>query len=124
MPQVYSSFVTTVTESNVLYANGNSRTPKFASISASSSGDTTVVSAVSGRKIRVLHYTLICSSAVNITWKSGSTNITGTMSFGANSGISTAYSPQGLFETLTGQALVINLSGSSTVGGHLTYVEV
>lgn len=125
MPQVYSTVSAVSNESNALYVNGNTVTPKFAIISASTSGDNTVVSAVSGKKIRVLHYSLVCAAAVTLTWKSGTaTNISGGMAFGANNGISTPYSPQGLFETASGQALVLSLSTDASVGGHLTYIEV
>lgn len=124
MPQVYSTVSAISNESNALYVNGNIVTPKFAVISASASGDNTVVSAVTGKKIRVLHYSLVCAAAVTLTWKSGTTAISGGMAFGTNNGISTPYSPQGLFETASGQALVLSLSTDASVGGHLTYIEV
>jgi hypothetical protein len=43
---------------------------------------------------------------------------------GANTGVSSPYSPVGLFQTVSGEALDINLSGNIAVGGHLVYVTV
>lgn len=99
-------------------------------ISATASGTTTVVAAVPNMKIRVLAYRLFTLAAVEITWKSGSTNITGAMNFPDNGGIAAGcmqMTPAGLtyeFETRPGEALVINLSLATTVGGHLLYRTV
>ena len=102
---------------------------KFAAISASSSGDNTVVAAVTGKKIRVLNYTAIAAGSVSITWKSGaSTSLSGAMPLAANGGAAPsagAQTPIGqipLFETAQGEALVLGLSGAVLVAGHLTYV--
>lgn len=109
-------------------ANGNltSYTPKFAKITASSSGATTIVSAVTSKKIRVLAWSLVCNAAVNVKWQSHvtPTDLTGLHYFGANGGISVPLSPVGHFETVAGEALDINLSGAQAVGGSLVYIEV
>ena len=100
-------------------------TPKFVKIDVASSGDNTIVSAVEGKKIRVLQYALVCSDAVTVQWKSsGGTALSGAMSFAANGGISCPFSPVGLFETAIGEGLVLNLSAAVQVSGHLVYVEV
>lgn len=101
---------------------------KYAAISASSSGNTTMVAAVPERRIRVLSYTVVADSAVVVKWKSGSTDISGDMSLAANGGMSpnsSGLSPAGfvgLFETGIGEGLILNLSSAVAVGGHLTYV--
>jgi hypothetical protein len=46
------------------------------------------------------------------------------MTLGANSGAGGAFCPMGLFETIAGDALVLNLPAAVSVAGHLTYVEV
>lgn len=101
-------------------------TPKFAKITASSSGATTVVSAVTSKKIRVLSWTLVCNGAVNVKWQSHvtPTDLTGLHYFAANGGVEAPFSPVGHFETVSGEALDINLSGAVAVGGSLVYVEV
>jgi hypothetical protein len=100
-------------------------TPKFASISCSSSGDNTIVSSVASKKLRVLAYTLMASGSVNAKWRSNTTDKTGLLYLaGAGYGASPPFNPLGHFETAAGEALNLNLSGATAVGGHLTYVEV
>lgn len=107
-------------------SNLTALTPKFATITASSSGATTIVAAVTSKKIRVLSWTLVCNAAVNTKWQSHvtPTDKTGLHYFAANGGISVPFSPVGHFETVAGEALDINLSGAVAVGGSLVYVEV
>ena len=97
--------------------------PKYAKIDVASAGDNTIVAAVTGKKIRVLQYALVVAAETTVIWKSGTTAITGDMTFAANGGISTPFSPIGLFETAAGEALVLNLSASNPVSGHLVYTE-
>jgi type 1 fimbria pilin len=100
----------------------------FASIDTTTSGDNTIVTAVPGRKIRLINYTAIATGAVAIRWKSGaSTNLSGAMSLAANGGAAPSGSGQspagfiGLLETNSGDALVLNLGAAVQVSGHLTY---
>lgn len=101
---------------------------KFVVINASLAGDNTIVAAILGRKIRVVNYTLISAGAVTVTWKSGTTAISGPMPLAANGGMapsSSVLTPSGLigvFETNANEALVLNLGGAVAVGGHLTYI--
>ena len=102
-------------------------TPKFAVIDAAASGDNQIVAAVTGKKIRVLQYTLVCAAATDIKWYSASssgTALSGLMSIVANSGISTAFSPVGLFETVSGEALILNLSAANQTSGTIVYCEI
>ena len=99
--------------------------PIFAAISVSSSGDNTIVSGSPNKQIRVLDYTLVCAAAVVVTWKSSAAGaISGPMSFGANGGVATPYSPAGKIQTAVGEGLVLNLGGNISVGGHLSYILV
>ena len=100
-------------------------TPKFATIACSSSGDNTIVYAVTSKKIRVLAYVITASAAVNAKWKSLSTgDKSGLLYMAANGGAAPPFCPTGHFETAAGEALALNLSSAVAVGGHLTYVEV
>lgn len=95
----------------------------FAAISASSSGDNTVVSGVAGHQIRVVRYSLMCAGAVVVTWKSSVAGaISGPRSFAANGGKVEPYCPEGIIQTAVGDGLVLNLSGNVSVGGDLTYI--
>jgi len=123
--KTYLFIIASVNPGTAIYHGTIALTPKFAKIDVASVGDNTIVSGVTGKKIRVLQYALICAGAVTVTFKSGTTTpITGDMSFAANGGISTPYSPVGLIETAAGEDLVLNLSASTSVSGHLVYVEV
>ena len=109
----------------VLYSGTSALTPKFASISASTTGDNLLVAVVTGRKIRVLKYTIVASASTAAKFRSSlGTDLTGAMPLGANSGIGGAFCPVGLFESVAGEGLVLNLSAAVSVSGHLTYVEV
>ena len=98
--------------------------PRYASISGASSGDNAIVAAVTGKKIRVLSYAIVGAGAVSAKFRSGTTDITGAMSFAANGGAAVGFSPVGHFETAAGSALNVNLSGAVAVAGHLTYILV
>lgn len=93
-------------------------------ISTSSSGNTELIAAVTGRKIRVISYVIVCNAAVNVKFQSGSTDITGLLYFAANGGAACTVEGLGCFQTAAGEALNINLSGAIAVGGHITYVVV
>jgi len=95
----------------------------FATISATSSGDTQVVPAVSNRRIVVVAFGVIASATVNIRFRSGSTDITGAMRLVEGGGIAHSYDA-GLFQTAVNQPLNINLSANATVGGYVVYRTV
>lgn len=101
-------------------------TPLFAKISASASGANTLVAAVASKQIRVLQFTLVTAGAVNVKFQSHvtPTDLTGLMDFSANGGISAPFCPVGLFQTVSGEALDLNLSAAVNVGGWLVYVTV
>ena len=97
--------------------------PKYASISASSSGDNAIVAAVTSKKIRVLSYVLTASAAVNAKWRSATTDKSGLLYLDAKGGVAAAENHGGLLETASGEALNLNLSSAVAVGGHVSYVE-
>lgn len=107
-------------------ATGITLTPKFKVITASSSGATTIVAAVSSKKIRVLQWIVTTNAAVNFKWQSHvtPTDLTGLYYSGAQGGAGGSFCHVGHFETIAGEALDINLSGAVAVGGSLVYVEV
>ncbi len=96
---------------------------KFAPISATSGGDTTILSAVSGKRLRILALTLTAASNAELTLKSASTAISGALAVAANWGFS-ASAPWGIAETDPGEALVLNLDGANTIGGMVSYQEL
>lgn len=113
-------------ETGTVYNGTTALTPKFAAIAASSSGNNTIVAAVTSKKIRVLGLKLIANGTVNAKWQSGAsgTDLTGLSYLVVNSGEVLPFSPVGWFESASGVLLNLNLSGAVAVGGHLIYVEV
>lgn len=98
---------------------------QFAPINAAVGGNTMVVAPFAGRRILVVKYSLVCAVANTIQWfSSGGTALSGPMSFAANGGISEPECEVGITATLTGEGLVINLTGASQVGGMLTYLII
>lgn len=111
-------------ESSQMAMSGTIVTPQYAVINVSSSGDNSIVVAVTGKVIRVLSYVIVADSAVAAKWVSGAagTAISGAMSLAANGGVAAPYTPVGHFQTGVNTALVLNLSGAVGARGHLTYI--
>lgn len=102
-------------------------TPLFAPIVASSSGVTTLVAAVTSKKIRVLQWIVVVNGAVNFKFQSHvtPTDLTGLFyAGGQGGGAGGVFNPIGHFQTVSGEALDINLSGAVAVGGYLVYVTI
>ena len=106
---------------------------QFAPIVASNSGATQIVAAITGTgglnlsfSIRVVSLQWVANAAVNVKWQSHvlPTDLTGLCYAAQNGGIVLPYNPVGWFQTLPGEGLDINLSGSVAVGGCLSYVAV
>ena len=110
----------------VIYNGTTALTPQFAALNASTLGDNVTVTGVGGKKIRVLKYTVLASGTVAVKFRTstGPSDLTGPMSLAANSGVGGAFCPIGLFETASGDNLLLNLSAATAVGGHLTYVLI
>jgi hypothetical protein len=97
---------------------------QYAAISASNSGDNTLVTAVSGKKIKVQSYVIVAVGTVSVTFKSNSTSLSGAMPLVVNSGIAAAPTKPtagSWFQTASGEALVLNLSDAIAVTGHFSY---
>jgi len=99
---------------------------KRAAISASSSGDNTLVAAVTATKIRVHNVILMSAGTVTVTFQSGAggTNLSGALPLVANTGFAPGFDPLGHFETAAGSLLNVSLSGPVAVTGWLTYSEI
>lgn len=113
-------------ESNQMTAGGTVVTPKFATIAASTSGNNTLIAAVTSKKIRVLAVAFMSNGTVNAKFQSGAsgTDLTGLFYMVANTGAALPYNPAGWFETASNTLLNLNLSGAVAVGGCVTYIEV
>lgn len=113
-------------ETSTIYNGTTALTPQFATVVASASGVTTIIALTAGKKIRVLAMQLTANASVNVKWQSHvtPTDITGLAYLASNGGYVLPFNPAGWFQTISGEALDINLSGAVAVGGSITYVTV
>lgn len=104
---------------------GGTNTPaRFAAIQTSASGDTTIVAAVPDKRIILLAYNYMANGAVNVKWRSNTTDLTGLAYLVANGGKVCPFANTGWAITALGEALVINLSAAIAVGGEVAYAVV
>jgi|TARA_R100001086_G_scaffold160429_1_gene86209 hypothetical protein len=99
---------------------------KRAAIDAATSGNNTLVAAVSGKKIRVLAlFATMTGSAVTIRFEDGAggTALTGQMGPTSGQTIVLPFNPVGWFETSAATLLNMELSGAQSVDGVLVYIE-
>lgn len=95
----------------------------FVAIDAASSGDNTLLAAVTGKRIRVHSLFLIAAGTVNVRFESGAsgTALTGQMNLIANAGFVLPHNPAGWFQTAASTLLNLELSGNVSVDGSFTY---
>jgi len=78
-----------------------------------------VVSAIAGRAIEVVDYTVVAEKATTVEFLSNNTPLVSGVHFAANGGAS-VNSEEGVMVTSAGEALKISTS-SGVLGGHLSY---
>ena len=101
-------------------------TVKYAKIDAATSGDNTLVAAVTDKKIRVLSLFYLAAGTVTTRLESGAggTALTGQMEHTTQTGIVLPFNEGGWFETAAGTLLNLELSAAISVDGSLSYVEI
>jgi hypothetical protein len=92
--------------------------PQRAVLNYTTAANQEVVAAITGRQIVVLNIVLAVASGNTVTWKSGTTAISGPISESYTAGDAWA----GLLETVKGEALVLTTATTDQVSGHITYV--
>ena len=98
---------------------------KRAVIDAASSGNNTVVAAVTGKKIRVLALAMtMTGTAVTIRFEDGAsgTALTGRMQPPQGQTVTLPFNPVGWFETRAATLLNLELGGAQSVDGVLVYI--
>jgi len=92
---------------------------------AASATQTSLVAAVTAKKIRVLSvYAVAGGTATNLTFNSATTVISPLLANAANGGIALSHNPGGWFETVAGEALTVTSGAGSTTGLMVNYIEV
>lgn len=113
-----------------IVAGGNSQSPTLAGassipIAVSAAGSTTLVAAVAGLKTEVLAVALMSAGVNNVKFQRGTvpTDVTGVFPLIASTGF--VLGPGGVwFATGANEALLINTTTVTTIGGVLTYKQV
>jgi hypothetical protein len=96
----------------------------FVNQAASTTGGT-IVTAVSGKKIRVLTWIALAGgTATDLTFLSNNTAISPLLANPANGGEAPPVNPYGWFETTAGEALKATTGAGSATGILVIYVEV
>lgn len=93
-------------------------------LSISTSGDNTVIAAPADGYIAIDNINFIPTGAVDVTFKSGSTAISGTYPFDAKQAYTqenTLHNTDGVITCARGQAFVINLGGTVAINGFIRY---
>ena len=96
--------------------------PIYERINVGTSGDSTIVTAVTGKKIRVLSFVLGAAAAVTARMESGAGGdaLTGRIAL-TDSLIWQIDCTHGCFETNAGETLNLESGGAVDIDGHLTY---
>ena len=100
--------------------------PSVAIDNAAASGDTVVLPAVAGQKVRVRGYVIDAAGPVAVTWKGGANALTGAAPLVAGVPLvvpmgGSSADPSFWFETNPGEALILNASAAVQVSGHVAY---
>lgn len=97
-------------------------TLQFATVTVSSGGAKILVTASGSNKIKVTSYVLVASSAVNITWQSSNTALSGQMFLSSNSGIAISGDMNAwVLETSAAGDLRLATDVTSYLTGHLAF---
>jgi hypothetical protein len=90
--------------------------------------DTTIVAAVTGKKILVTYFQIVASGGAQtlIRWESGTggTALTGEMDLGADLPLIGGYNPGGHFQTAVSTLLNLQITAATSVDGWLNYVLI
>ncbi len=90
--------------------------------------DTTIVAAVTGKKIMVTSFVIVASGGAqtNIRWEGGTggTALTGEMDLGDNLQLIAPYNPGGHFQTAATTLLNLQIGATTSVDGWVTYVLI
>lgn len=92
-------------------------------INTNSTGDVTLISGVASKTIRVHKLFFVVDGTTNITFKNGSTAVTGAMSLTANGSFVLDFDGEPWFLTSPGNAFALNQSGTAQISGRIYYTQ-
>lgn len=92
-----------------------------AKIDFASASDNTVIAAVASNRILIHRIWFVCSIADNLTFKDGSTALSGAVPMGATGGLTFDLSGEPWFVTTVGNAFKIGSSAGAQISGIVYY---
>lgn len=104
--------------------NGFAGNAIFGAFNASAGGDTPLVAAVPGARIRVIAVVVVATLANSVHFRSAATPITASFPLAANGGFVLPVNELGWFETAVGEALAVNMSAATATGLQVIYAIV
>lgn len=104
--------------------DGNQYEIKRALVTTAAAGNTALVAAVTGKKIRLIAYQISAVSANNVKFQRGTTDVIPLHYMAATSTVFAPPDVHGYAETAVTEALNINLSAATSVTCLARYIEV
>lgn len=109
---------------NVTSTPPKNQTVVSAFINTSTLGSNALVTAKTGRSIRVVSAAIVTTLANTVKFLSATTDISATWPLGANGGMVLPYNDHGWVQTAEGEALNFNLGVATATGIHIQYIVV
>lgn len=91
-------------------------------INFSGAGDNILVAGIAGKRIKVLQFFFVLAAATNLTYKSGSTVLSGALDFGSNAAQVQDFIQLPLTCNV-GDPFILNSSAAVAVGGTIWYAQ-
>lgn len=92
-------------------------------INTTTTGDNTIVAGISSQTVRVFRMFFVVSAATTITFKDGSTGMTGAMTFNAGGAFILDFQGDPWFVTTASNGFVINQSGTAQISGRVYWTQ-
>jgi hypothetical protein len=97
---------------------------KRAVVNVATAASHPIVAAVPGKSIVLLSAFIKVANAQTLTWRSGTTPLTGAMAFATSDLMYAVDSESGIVQTVPGEALNLLVGAATQVSGSVTYAEV
>lgn len=110
--------------SDVIPKSGYIGNAQFAFINPAVGGDTQIVAAATGRRIRVVSLLVVTTLANSVHLRSSATPILATLPLAANGGVALPLNEYGYCETAVGEALSVNMTVATATGVQVVYCLV
>ncbi len=95
-------------------------------INTAAAGDSTIIAAPTSGFLRIQQYVIMSAGSTNVYFANGADSVplTGPFPFTAQTGVSSGYCKEGLFDLLPAKAFILNNSDSIQLSGHVRYETI